>query len=78
MKDKSNKSRYSVEVWVYRRIVDSHTFSSLKEARKWLKEEGWIKSWTFGGCAFEVFRDGKEVSFSTLDKNNFYDEDKEE
>lgn len=78
MKDKSNKFRYLVEVWVYHRIVDSRTCVSLNEAREWLSEEGWIKAWAHGGCAFEVFKDGKEVSFGTLYKNKFYDEDKEE
>lgn len=78
MKGKSNELRYSVEVWVYHNIVDSYKCASLDEAREWLSKEGWIKSWACGNCCFEVFKDGKKVSFDALWENKFYDEGEEE
>lgn len=74
---KSKGLRYSVEVWIYHNMVDSHKCASLNEAREWLRKGGWIKSWAYGNCSFDVFKDGKEVSFDTLYENKFYDEEEE-
>ena len=78
MKSKSDELRYLVEVWVYHDIIDSHKCASLDEAREWLSKGGWLKSWAYGDCDFEVYKDGKELSFNTLYENKFYNGDEEE
>lgn len=77
MSDKNEELRYSVEVWVWHDMVDSHKCANLNEAREWLRKEGWIKSWACGDCYFEVFKDGKILDFGTLYENKFYDEEDE-
>lgn len=77
MRGKSKRLRYFVEVWMYHDIVDSHKCASLNEAHGWLSKGGWLKSWAYGDCYFEVYKGGKKLSFLTLYENKFYDEEEE-
>lgn len=77
MGSKSKELRYLVKVWMYHDIVDSHECASLAKAHEWLSKEGWLKSWAYGDCYFEVFKDGKKLSFLTLYENKFYNEEEE-
>lgn len=57
--------KYRIEAYVYHEVVDEFETDSLKEARKWWREN-WKKAEDFGNAFCEWYVDGKRQNISQM------------
>ena len=63
--------RYKMEIWQWRRIVDTYASDDINEVLEWYKDE-WKGCHDDGYCAFYIFDNDKELSFEEEYKLGFF------
>ena len=48
------KNTYKIEIWRHHNIVNQKTFTNKKEAKKWLKNSGYIMMSDYGDCYIQI------------------------
>jgi hypothetical protein len=54
---------YKIEIWQHHTITEKYESDNIEEVLHWYKEKWW---WIYeiGDCAFYLYKDGSELSFT--------------
>lgn len=63
---------FKIEIWQYHCIVDIYESDNIEEVLEWYREN-WIGCYLNGGCAYEVYKNGKMLLFEEIYKLGFED-----
>lgn len=62
---------YKIEIWRFHVIHKTYTSNNIKDVLKWYREN-WQISYEYGACSFEVYKNGKQLSFDELNEIGFF------
>lgn len=62
---------YKIEIWQYHDMVETYEDDDAKEVLRWYKAN-WQYCYDCGGCAFNIYIDGVELSFEEEYGLGFY------
>ena len=68
---------YKIEILQYHSIKKAYKNKDVKNVLKWYKEN-WQTCYDYGGCAFCLYKDDKELSFDEENELGFFNHDDEE
>ena len=63
---------YRIEIWQYHSLTETYESDSVEEILDWYKNNNWQYCYECGGCAFDVYKDGIELSFEEEYKLGFH------
>ena len=63
--------KYKIEIWQYGSITEIYESENIEDIVAWYKSN-WEMCWDMGGCAFEVYENGKQLSFDEEYELGFY------
>ena len=69
---KENSVKLKIEIWQYHNIVDTYENDNIEEILNWFRKH-WRCCYNDGGCDFEVYQNGKRLSFHELYELGFND-----
>ena len=64
--------KYKIEIWQYHIIAETYESDDLTDILSWFRSE-WLSAYDMGYCSFNVYEDGRELSFDELYGLGFYD-----
>lgn len=64
--------KYKIEVWQYHIVAETYESDDIKDILSWFKSSGWYTSYDMGYCSFDVYEDGRELSFEEENGFGFY------
>nr|DAW32521.1 MAG TPA: hypothetical protein [Caudoviricetes sp.] len=62
---------YKIEIWRFHVIHETYTSNNIKDILKWYRNN-WQIAYENGNCSFEVYKNGKELSFDELNEKGFF------
>lgn len=62
---------YKIEIWRFHCVEETYTSNNIKDVLKWYRDN-WQISYEYGGCSFEVYKNGKQLSFDELNEIGFF------
>lgn len=62
---------YKIEIWQYYSLTKSYESDNIKKILRWYKNK-WQYCYDCGGCTFDVYEDGVELSFDEKYELGFY------
>lgn len=63
--------KYKIEILCWCTLEDFYESEDLQDALNWFLSN-WLGIWESGGCAFYVYKDGRELSFDEAYDLGFY------
>lgn len=63
---------YKIEIWRFHVIHETYKSNNIKDILKWYRNN-WKISYEYGNCYFEVYKNGKELSFDELEEIGFFE-----
>ena len=63
--------KYRIEILRYCNLVEEHRSDNIEDILEWYKTY-WQSCYDWGGCAFNVYRDDKELDFDEEYELGFY------
>lgn len=64
--------KVKIEIWQYHNVVDEYESDNIEEILNWFRKH-WRCCYNDGGCSFEVYQNGKRLSFHELCELGFND-----
>lgn len=55
------KNNYRIEIWQHHTIVNQKSFTNKKEAKRWLKNSGYITISEYGDCYIQIVINDKPL-----------------
>lgn len=62
---------YKIEIWRFHIIYETYTSNNIKDILKWYRNN-WQILYEWGNCSFEVYKNGKQLSFDELNEIGFF------
>ena len=63
--------RYKIEIWQYRIIASKYESDDISDVLLWY-QLNWQHTYDMGYCSFDVYEDGRELSFEEEYELGFY------
>lgn len=64
------RNTYRIEIWRYHVIRDQKTFTNKKDAKKWIRDEGYQLMSDYGECFICVYVNDRRLTISEM--GNWY------
>ena len=64
--------KYKIEIWQYHSITETYESDDIKDVLLWYRLH-WQYAYDMGYCSFDVYEDGRELSFEEGNELGFYD-----
>lgn len=62
---------YRIYIWQYHENIDTYESGRIDDVLKWYRNK-WADAYKRGWCAFNVYKDGIELSFEEENELGFY------
>ena len=63
---------FKIEIWIYGRTASTYESNNIEEILKWFRKN-WRDCYNFGGCNYEVYKNGEMLQFHEVNKIGFED-----
>ena len=64
--------KYKIEIWQWCNMTDSYESDDIQDILSWYKTEGWYGAYDNGLCSFNVYENGRLLSFDEGYELGFY------
>ena len=63
--------KYKIEIWQYHSLVETYESDNIEDILVWY-ESNWKWPYELGDCAFEIYKDGRNLSFEEENELGFF------
>ena len=63
--------KYKIEIWQYQSMTEFYESENIEYIVTWYKSN-WESCWEMGECAFDVYKNGEQLSFDEEYELGFY------